>query len=428
MTDAGEDTAPGDPWGGGDSAIDPWSAAAATGSGTTPASQRPAGTQPTALSPEAAPRAGRAWGGFQAGKAQAPEASWKDTPKSGRPWGGARGKWSSSNSGPSGPDLPRKRVSTAKVEGKVIEWKGKYGWIQPNQPVRHPKAPQRQGRIFVSKTDIGEGLWELAPNTLCTFHVFEDEAGLGAEDVVIVRGAGGGPPPMSTMRQTVGRGGDRLSQGGRGGRGGCGCCSGGRGGGRHPDSMPNSEFSLPGYEQLHVGGPSAPPRQSEGNACGLGKGAGHLVAPGGESTFNLPAYTPMQPAQPLGSSGYGTLPHMGSPMPLADSHLVARSNAGLGLVPVDGCLGGFSMPGFMDVLGQGGKGGAQHGVLAGGGPSPCPLPAYPGFSMPTPGLGAPYPRPPGAGLTPGVQGWGTPFLPSRPPSSMALQGSFSSRA
>merc|ERR1719162_2657641 len=40
---------------------------------------------------------------------------------------GKKGK----DKGPSGPNLPRSRITEEPVTGEVIAWKGKYGWIQP---------------------------------------------------------------------------------------------------------------------------------------------------------------------------------------------------------------------------------------------------------------------------------------------------------
>ncbi|OLP88278.1 hypothetical protein AK812_SmicGene30408 [Symbiodinium microadriaticum] len=50
---------------------------------------------------------------------------------------------------------PRKRLMWGRVFlGQVVDWKGKYGWIQPAEPILHFKANLRQGRIFVSRTDL----------------------------------------------------------------------------------------------------------------------------------------------------------------------------------------------------------------------------------------------------------------------------------
>jgi len=85
----------------------------------------------------------------------------------------------------SGPNLPRRRVSPTRVSGRVIEWKGKYGWIQAHHRVEHPGARRRGGKIFVSMADILCAT-KLEPGDDCEFYIFEDEQGLGAEEVEIV--------------------------------------------------------------------------------------------------------------------------------------------------------------------------------------------------------------------------------------------------
>eukprot|EP00435_Cladocopium_sp_Y103_P051896 s359_g16.t1 len=51
----------------------------------------------------------------------------------------------------------RKKIMWGQVFlGQVVDWKGKYGWILPAEMIRHAKASMRQGRIFVSRTDLGE--------------------------------------------------------------------------------------------------------------------------------------------------------------------------------------------------------------------------------------------------------------------------------
>jgi len=135
------------------------------------------------------------------------------------------------------------------VVGEVLEWKGKYGWIQPLEPFDHPKARMRNGRIFVSRTDLASAR-ELAPGTLCHFYVFEDEAGLGAEECVASEQPPQQPPQQPQQQQQrqmasaprlpgqwAGRGG--------GGRRGRGVSQLGRGRG-------GDEFSLPGYVKLQA--------------------------------------------------------------------------------------------------------------------------------------------------------------------------------
>jgi len=85
---------------------------------------------------------------------------------------------------PSGPNLPRTRITEEPVTGEVDEWKGKYGWIKLTVPVEHELASKHEGRIYVSMTDLVGGAQELTPGSLCQFHVFSDVSGLGAEECI----------------------------------------------------------------------------------------------------------------------------------------------------------------------------------------------------------------------------------------------------
>lgn len=69
------------------------------------------------------------------------------------------------------------------MEGEVLEWKGKYGWVQPYTAIDHPLAYKNGGRLFVSKSDLADGVSRLMPGTSCWFHVFSDGRGLGADEV-----------------------------------------------------------------------------------------------------------------------------------------------------------------------------------------------------------------------------------------------------
>lgn len=88
--------------------------------------------------------------------------------------------------GQSGPHLPRERVLEERLRGTVLEWKGKYGWIQSDEPVDHPGAARRGGKIFISMQDIVSAE-RLDHGDIVEFFLFEDNAGLGAEDCRLAR-------------------------------------------------------------------------------------------------------------------------------------------------------------------------------------------------------------------------------------------------
>lgn len=93
-----------------------------------------------------------------------------------------KGKGKNPNRG-KGHTLPRERVSENPMIGEVLEWKGKYGWIKPQDPIEHEKASRHGGKLFVSQGDL-VGVTELSAGRLVQFHLFEDSSGLGAEEVL----------------------------------------------------------------------------------------------------------------------------------------------------------------------------------------------------------------------------------------------------
>jgi len=82
-----------------------------------------------------------------------------------------------------GHTLPRTRVSVEKFTGTVKSWKGKYGWIEPAEPIEHEKASKNKGALWVGMNDI-EGAESLEEGATVEFHIFEDSSGLGVEEVV----------------------------------------------------------------------------------------------------------------------------------------------------------------------------------------------------------------------------------------------------
>jgi len=80
--------------------------------------------------------------------------------------------------------LPRTRISEAPFSGTVVEWKGKYGWIQPAETIEHEKAEKHGGRLFFSKDSIVGGVAVDAGATV-EYHIFEDVSGIGAEEVTV---------------------------------------------------------------------------------------------------------------------------------------------------------------------------------------------------------------------------------------------------
>lgn len=100
--------------------------------------------------------------------------------------GGGTGRQASNPTAPSGADLPRARITEAAVQGEVLEWKGRYGWIKARCEIAHDSASRNKGRIYVNRKDLMGELAELTQGSDVQFHVYADEAGLGAEEVTTV--------------------------------------------------------------------------------------------------------------------------------------------------------------------------------------------------------------------------------------------------
>lgn len=81
-----------------------------------------------------------------------------------------------------GHKLPRTRITDELVQGCVLEWKGRYGWLQLDAAIEHEKAKKKDGRVFVSKSDLRGGLSTLRVGDSCRFYLYADESGLGAEE------------------------------------------------------------------------------------------------------------------------------------------------------------------------------------------------------------------------------------------------------
>lgn len=74
----------------------------------------------------------------------------------------------------------RTKVTSTRVTGKVVEWKGSFGWIQPDTKINHPEAAMNRGKIYLSEKDIEQEIPEVGCNV--TFFVYADGTGLGASE------------------------------------------------------------------------------------------------------------------------------------------------------------------------------------------------------------------------------------------------------
>lgn len=79
-------------------------------------------------------------------------------------------------------DEAREPVSEEPVLGEVLEWKETHGWIKLSSEIDHPMAGLRRGKIYVGKKDLA-GLESLVPGSKVQFILYQDGAGLGAEQL-----------------------------------------------------------------------------------------------------------------------------------------------------------------------------------------------------------------------------------------------------
>merc|ERR1711974_291197 len=85
-----------------------------------------------------------------------------------------------------GPDEGRQRVGEDVITGEVLEWKESYGWIRSDTEIDHPAASFRDGKVYVNKKDLKEEREEVPAGTKVQFILYEDPAGLGAEEVELL--------------------------------------------------------------------------------------------------------------------------------------------------------------------------------------------------------------------------------------------------
>lgn len=78
----------------------------------------------------------------------------------------------------------RVRLTPAPLSGRVVQWKGSYGWIEPTCVVEHPDVAKHRGRIFVHAEDVSPKWKSLTVGSLVEFFLYHDGQGLGAEDCV----------------------------------------------------------------------------------------------------------------------------------------------------------------------------------------------------------------------------------------------------
>jgi len=72
----------------------------------------------------------------------------------------------------------RRPALNGRITGTINEWKGKFGWIDPDESVVHPEAARRNGRLYLMQDDVLELISGVGAHV--SFYVYADNSGLGA--------------------------------------------------------------------------------------------------------------------------------------------------------------------------------------------------------------------------------------------------------
>jgi cold shock CspA family protein len=75
----------------------------------------------------------------------------------------------------------RQQVTNYRVTGKIADWKGTFGWIDPSSPISHPDAVKRRGKVYLHVKDVEAEIEGIG--SLVSFFVYTDGSGLGAMNV-----------------------------------------------------------------------------------------------------------------------------------------------------------------------------------------------------------------------------------------------------
>lgn len=104
------------------------------------------------------------------------------------------------------------------MSGKIVSWRGSFGWIQPTAPLNHPEAQRRGGKVYLSVSDAESEIGGVGSTV--TFFVYSDGNGLGAMHCRPADGPGvakpfGKPPvgrPVGAKPGGAGSAGERKAE------------------------------------------------------------------------------------------------------------------------------------------------------------------------------------------------------------------------
>lgn len=79
---------------------------------------------------------------------------------------------------PLSPGSQRQPATQGRINGEIVEWKNRYGWILPEEPINHPQARMKGGKIYLGQEDVAEVISGVGAKV--SFYVYCDGGGLGA--------------------------------------------------------------------------------------------------------------------------------------------------------------------------------------------------------------------------------------------------------
>lgn len=83
---------------------------------------------------------------------------------------------------PGSPGGSRRPAVRGRITGRIVEWKGKFGWIQPDAPIMHNEARVKGGKVYLSQEDVADVISGVGAHV--SFYVYADGTGLGAMSCV----------------------------------------------------------------------------------------------------------------------------------------------------------------------------------------------------------------------------------------------------
>lgn len=118
-------------------------------------------------------------------KSNSSQSGGKGGSKEGKGWydggkGGGKGGKKGGKSGKYG-EGKRELLHDEPLLGVIVEWKGTWGWLKPNDTIDHPLADKHQGDLYIKQEDVEEEIEGIG--AVVQYMLYQDKKGLGACEV-----------------------------------------------------------------------------------------------------------------------------------------------------------------------------------------------------------------------------------------------------